>query len=61
VARSEEAWTEHREILDLVAARRPEEAAVRIHEHIVGTHDRLVAALGADARMLRGRGLSIVL
>ncbi|MBW8871938.1 MAG: GntR family transcriptional regulator [Leifsonia sp.] len=60
VVRSEEAWEEHREILALVAARRPDEAAALIHDHIVGTHDRLVAALGADARMLRGRGLSIV-
>lgn len=60
VVRSEEAWDEHREILDLVAARRPDEAAARIHEHIVGTHERLLTALDADARMLRGRGLAIV-
>src|SRR6478735_1353260 len=31
VVRSEEAWEEHREILALVAARRPEEAAALIH------------------------------
>jgi len=60
VARSEEAWTEHREILDLVAARDAEEAARRIHLHIVGTHEHLLAALDADARVLRARGLSIV-
>ncbi|SEA88647.1 GntR family transcriptional regulator [Leifsonia sp. 21MFCrub1.1] len=60
VARDEHAADEHREILALVAARRADEAAARIHEHVVGTHDRLVAALGADARSLRGRGLAIV-
>ena len=60
VARSEEAWEEHREILRLVAARRAEEAAELIHRHIVGTHERLVEALDADARTLRGRGLAIV-
>ncbi|NUU06750.1 GntR family transcriptional regulator [Leifsonia sp. C5G2] len=60
VARSEEAWDEHREILRLVAERRPEEAAELIHRHIVGTHERLLQALDADARMLRGRGLAIV-
>lgn len=60
VARSEEAWDEHREILRLVAERRPDEAAELIHRHIVGTHERLVQALDADARTLRGRGLAIV-
>ncbi|RDV46679.1 GntR family transcriptional regulator [Leifsonia sp. ku-ls] len=60
VARSEEAWDEHREILRLVAERRPEEAAALIHRHIVGTHDHLLRALDADARTLRGRGLAIV-
>lgn len=60
VARDEDAASEHREILALVAARQADEAAARIHEHVVGTHDRLVAALGADARSLRGRGLAIV-
>lgn len=60
VVRSEEPWEEHREILRCVAARRADDAAELIHEHIVGTHARLLAALGADARMLRGRGLAIV-
>lgn len=60
VVDSGEPWREHHEILELVAARRADEAAARIHEHIVATHDRLSAALGTDARMLRGRGLAIV-
>lgn len=59
VVQSEAAWAEHREILDLVAARDAEGAADRIHHHIVGTHDRLLAAIDADARVLRARGLAI--
>jgi DNA-binding GntR family transcriptional regulator len=58
--RSEEAWAEHREIIDLIAARDAEGATALIHRHIVGTHERLVTALGADVRELRGRGLAIV-
>ena len=60
VARNEEAWEEHREIVRLIASRQADAAAERIHAHIVGTHERLVAALDADARALRGRGLAIV-
>jgi DNA-binding GntR family transcriptional regulator len=60
VAGGEEAWTEHREILDLIAARDADRAAERIHRHVVGTHEHLLAALDADARVLRARGLSIV-
>ena len=60
VARSEEAWEEHREIVRLIADRQADEAAQRIHAHIVGTHERLLSALDADARVLRGRGLAIV-
>ncbi|MFF1572903.1 GntR family transcriptional regulator [Leifsonia sp. NPDC058292] len=54
------AWEEHREIVELLAARDGEAAADRIHHHIVSTHERLLTALDADARSLRARGLSIV-
>ena len=60
VARSDEAWQEHSEIVGLIAARDADAAAERIHEHIVGTHTRLLTALDAEARALRGRGLAIV-
>jgi len=60
VARSDEAWQEHSEIVRLIAARDADAAAERIHEHIVGTHTRLLTALDAEARALRGRGLAIV-
>ncbi len=53
-------WEEHREIVALVAARDPEAAAERIHHHILGTHERLLTALDADARTLRARGLAVV-
>lgn len=54
------AWEEHRDILGLVAAREADAAADRIHRHIIGTHQRLMAALDADTRSLRARGLAIV-
>lgn len=54
------AWEEHREIVDLIAARDADAAVDRIHRHIVATHERLLAALDADTRSLRARGLSIV-
>ncbi|MCI0155232.1 GntR family transcriptional regulator [Leifsonia shinshuensis] len=54
------AWEEHRTIVDQVAARDADAAAESIHRHIVGTHERLQAALDADARLLRARGLAIV-
>ncbi|MDN4615022.1 GntR family transcriptional regulator [Leifsonia sp. F6_8S_P_1B] len=54
------AWEEHRAIVELVGRRDADAAAERIHAHIVATHDRLLAALDADARGLRARGLAIV-
>ncbi len=54
------AWEEHRTIVDQVAARDADAAAESIHRHIVGTHERLQAALDSDARLLRARGLAIV-
>ena len=54
------AWQEHREIVDLVAARDADGAADRIHHHIVATHERLLASLDADTRILRARGLAVV-
>lgn len=60
VAQKPDAWAEHREILELVAARRADAAAERIHRHILGTHEQLLAALGTDVRILRARGMTIV-
>ncbi|WP_295125892.1 GntR family transcriptional regulator [uncultured Leifsonia sp.] len=54
------AWEEHRTIIDQLAARDGDAAADSIHRHIVGTHERLLAALDADVRLLRARGVAIV-
>ncbi len=54
------AWQEHREIVDLVAARDADAAADRIHRHILATHERLLASLDADTRTLRARGVAVV-
>jgi DNA-binding GntR family transcriptional regulator len=54
------AWAEHREIVELVAVRDADAAADHIHRHIVATNKRLLAALDADTRSLRARGLAIV-
>ena len=54
------AWEEHRQIVALVGAGEADAAASRIADHIVGTHERLLAALSADSRSLRARGLAIV-
>lgn len=54
------AWEEHRTIVEQLAARDADAAADSIHRHIVGTHERLLAALNADARLLRARGLTIL-
>ena len=60
VARGDQAWHDHRAILDLIAARDADAAAERLRVHIVATHERLLDALDADARSLRTRGLAIV-
>lgn len=54
------AWEEHRTIVEQLAARDADAAADSIHRHIVGTHERLLAALNADTRLLRARGLTIL-
>lgn len=54
------AWEEHGAIVDQLLARDADGAADSIHRHIVGTHERLQAALDADARLLRARGVAIV-
>ncbi|SKC67287.1 MULTISPECIES: GntR family transcriptional regulator [Plantibacter] len=56
----EQAATEHRAILDAVAARDPERAADLVARHIRGTNERLIASLTADQRRLRGHGVDIV-
>ncbi|MCU1526261.1 MAG: GntR family transcriptional regulator [Frondihabitans sp.] len=54
------AWNDHRAILDAIAARDADRAALLVADHIHGTNERLIAALTADQRRFRGHGLAIV-
>jgi DNA-binding GntR family transcriptional regulator len=55
-----QAWAEHKAIIERLSARDCDGAAQLVVEHIQGTHSRLTAALDADRRHLRARGLSVV-
>jgi DNA-binding GntR family transcriptional regulator len=59
-ASREQAWGEHRRILDFIRGRQPEEAAREAAAHVRDTRDRLLASLNADRRGLRARGFAIV-
>jgi len=59
-AAREQAWQEHRAVLDALTARDADTAARLLTGHIRGTNERLLVALNADSRRLRGHGLAIV-
>ena len=59
-AARDQAWQEHRAVLDALAARDADTAARLLTGHIRGTNDRLLTALTADTRRLRGHGLAIL-
>jgi DNA-binding GntR family transcriptional regulator len=59
-ASREQAWSEHRRILDSIRAKQPAEAARETVEHIRDTRDRLLRSLDDDRRGLRARGFAIV-
>ncbi|QYF75467.1 GntR family transcriptional regulator [Cryobacterium sp. PAMC25264] len=59
-AAREQAWREHRAVLDALESRDADTAAGLLTDHIRGTNDRLLAALAADSRRLRGHGVAIV-
>lgn len=59
-AAREQAWLEHRAVLDALEARDADAAARLLTDHIRGTNERLLAALAADSRRLRGHGLAIL-
>jgi DNA-binding GntR family transcriptional regulator len=58
-AAREQAWQEHRAVLAALEARDADTAAQLLTEHIRGTNQRLLIALTADSRRLRGHGVSI--
>lgn len=55
----EQAWREHRELLDAVQARDADRAASLSAAHVRGTNQRLLAFLTAEHRRLRGHGVSV--
>jgi DNA-binding GntR family transcriptional regulator len=55
----DQAWREHRAVLDALAAGDADTAAELLTGHIRGTNERLLQALAADSRRLRGHGLAI--
>ncbi|HTI80634.1 MAG TPA: GntR family transcriptional regulator [Acetobacteraceae bacterium] len=59
-ASREQAWSEHRRILDSIRAKQPAEASRETVEHIRDTRDRLLRSLKDDRRGLRARGFAIV-
>jgi DNA-binding GntR family transcriptional regulator len=59
-ASREQAWTEHRRILEHIRQRRPDKAAREAAAHVTATRDRLVRSLDEDRRSLRARGFAVV-
>jgi DNA-binding GntR family transcriptional regulator len=59
-ASRDRAWAEHRHILDLVRARKADEAAAAISAHIRGSRDRLLTSVSENRRGLRARGFAVV-
>ena len=56
----EQAWAEHRRILDLIRKNEPDTAAQEAAEHIRDPRDRLPRSLNEDRRGLRARGFAVV-
>jgi DNA-binding GntR family transcriptional regulator len=56
----EQAWAEHRRVLEFIRQKRPDDAAAEIVSHIRDTRDRLLRSLNDDRRGLRARGFAIV-
>jgi DNA-binding GntR family transcriptional regulator len=54
------AWQEHRQILELLRARKPDEAAAAISSHIRGSRSRLLTSVSENRRGLRARGFAVV-
>ncbi|WP_024516473.1 GntR family transcriptional regulator [Bradyrhizobium sp. Tv2a-2] len=56
----EQAWAEHRRILDCIRRNQPDEAVRVAAEHIRDTRDRLLRSLNDDRRGLRARGFAVI-
>jgi DNA-binding GntR family transcriptional regulator len=56
----EQAWAEHRRILDSIRRNQPDEGAGLAAEHIRDTRNRLLRSLNDDRRGLRARGFAVI-
>ena len=59
-ASREQAWAEHRRVLEFIRRRLPDDAAHEAAAHVRATRDRLVRSLNEDRRGLRARGFAVV-
>lgn len=56
----DQAWLEHRRILDLIRRNLPDEAIREAGDHIRDTRDRLIRSLRDDRRGLKARGFAVI-
>lgn len=56
----DQAWAEHRRILDLIRRNKPDEAVREALVHIHDTRDRLIRSLREDKRGLKARGFAVI-
>lgn len=56
----DQAWVEHRRMLDMIRRNRPDEAVREAVEHIRDTRDRLLRSLREDKRGLKARGFAVI-
>lgn len=56
----QQAWAEHRRILEHIRAQRPEKAAAEAVAHVHDTRDRLLRSIEDNRRGYRARGLAVV-
>lgn len=58
--RREQAWAEHRRILDHIRRKQPDAAVAEATAHISDTRNRLLRSLDDDRRGLRARGVAVI-
>ena len=56
----DQAWGEHRRILDMIRRNMPDAAVREAVEHIRDTRDRLLRSLRDDKRGLKARGFAVI-
>ncbi len=56
----EQAWAEHRRILERIRLNDPDAAAREAAAHVRDTRDRLIRSLDGDRKRLRARGFAVI-